>query len=228
MSLETFLDSLHARVVAMPWLRGFTAFTRGLLAVGFFRPGLIKALGGRFTTQGTETPIGYFFDAMYRTGGYWRFIGVAQIAAALLLLMPRSGPTVGALLFLPIIFNIFAITVSMSFDGTWLVTGLMLLAVLYLVCWDYPRWKGVLFAPVPGYSSVQPAAQPVSWMFTVMTALGVQGAMGVLMGLKSRLPMSTVLSSPSMLSAFAMLALAVALPLTRRALRRARPGPSPG
>ncbi|OJT17809.1 hypothetical protein BO221_43195 [Archangium sp. Cb G35] len=171
-------------MAASPWLRGFTAFTRGLLAIGFIRAGLVKALGGPFTDYPVETPIGYFFDAMYRTGGYWRFIGVCQVAAALLLLMPRSGPTVGALLFLPIILNIFVITVSLGFQGTWAVTGLMLLAVLYLVCWDYPRWKGVLFAPSPG--SVQPAAAPVPWMPTLVTALGIQGLFGTMTGLVTR------------------------------------------
>lgn len=182
MNLEVFLDELHARVAASPWLRRFTAFTRGLLAVGFIRPGLVKALGGPFTDMSVETPIGYFFDAMYRTGAYWRFIGVCQVLAALLLLMPRAGATVGALLFLPIILNIFVITVSLSFTGTWFMTGLMLLAVLYLVCWDYPRWKGVLFEPSP-VCALPPVREPVPWMLTLVTALGVHGAMGLLPGL---------------------------------------------
>ncbi|PTL82289.1 hypothetical protein [Vitiosangium sp. GDMCC 1.1324] len=212
MSLEVLLDDLHARVAASPWLRRFTAFTRGLLAIGFIRPGLIKALGGRFTEQSVETPIGYFFDAMYRTGGYWRFIGISQVLAGLLLLMPRSGPTVGALLFLPIILNIFVITVSVGFDGTWLVTGLMLLAVLYLVCWDYPRWKGVLFEPSP-VRSVPPASEPVPWVLTLVTALGIQGLMGMMMGLKGgRLPLQYL----------AMLVLAAGLPLVQLARRSAR------
>jgi hypothetical protein len=179
-------------------------------------------VGGRFTDRSPDTPIGYFFDAMYQSGGYWRFIGVAQLLAAVLLLMPRSGATVGALLFLPIILNIFVITVSLNFDGTWLVTGLMLLAALYLVCWDYPRWRGVLFEPVPGDRPV-PAAPPVSWMFTVVTALVVNGVMGGGLGLTSRR------LSPAVLSSLALLVLAVALPLAQWALRRrARTGPSAG
>jgi hypothetical protein len=221
MNLEASLDSLHARVVALPWLRKFTAFTRGLLAVGFIAPGLTKALGGRFSNLPLENPVGYFFDAMYRTGGYWRFIGMSQLVAAALLLMPGSAPTLGALVFLPIILNIFVITVAVGFDGTWLLTGLMLLAVLYLVCWDYPRWKGVLFEPVPGHGPA-PTAGPVPWTFTLVTALGVQGVMGVLPGLRA--PSLT----PKTWVSLVMLVLAVALPLARRVLRRASPEPSAG
>lgn len=212
MNLEVFLDDLHARVAASPWLRRFTAFTRGLLAIGFIRPGLIKAFGGPFTDASVDTPIGYFFDAMYRTGGYWRFIGCCQVLAALLLLMPRAGATVGALLFLPIILNIFVITVSLDFTGTWLMTGLMLLAVLYLVCWDYPRWKGVLFEPSP-VCAIPPVREPVPWMLTLVTALGIQGAMGLLMGLPRRQVRFEYL---------ALLVLALGLPLVQLVRSRAR------
>lgn len=214
MSLELFLDGLHARVVASPWLRRFTAFTRGLLAVGFLRAGLIKAAGLPFTQQSVETPVGYFFDAMYRTGGYWRFIGICQALAALLLLMPRPGPTVGALLFLPIILNIFIINVAVGFDGTWVITGLMSLAALYLVCWDYPRWKSVLFEPSP-VCAATPSSPPPSWVLTLTTALGVQGLME---GAMSR---GRASGGPPVL-ALVLLGFAVALPLVHVTRLRAR------
>jgi hypothetical protein len=62
---------------------------------------------------------------------------------AALLLIPRTA-TLGALLYFPVILNIFIITVSLRFTGTWAITGLMLLANLFLVCWDYDKWKGIL------------------------------------------------------------------------------------
>lgn len=138
---ETSLDRLHARARGKRWLRWFTVMTRILLALGFTPSGVVKLLGMRFTSLGLDDPVGFFFEAMYRTGFYWNFLGVAQLTAAVLLLIPRTA-TLGALLYFPIMLNIFLITVSMGFTGTPVVTGLMLLANLYLLCWDYDRVKG--------------------------------------------------------------------------------------
>ena len=180
MSVEAFLDRLHARVAANAWFRVLTAVTRGLLAVSFFSTGLVKVLDVPFTTMSTETAVGHFFDAMHRTGLYYRFLGVSQMAAALLLLLPRTA-TLGAIFFFPIILNIFVITLALGFRGTPFITGLMLLASFYLLCWDYPRLKSVLFE-APERSAAL-ARQPVSWLLTLAVALGAQGAMGTLGGL---------------------------------------------
>ncbi len=134
------LDRLHARVRASRVLRAFTLFTRVVLALAFVPSGLTKVLGNRFTRLGVDDPVGFFFEALYRTGFYWNFLGLCQLAAALLLLVPRTS-TLGALLYFPIALNIFVLTVSMRFTGTPFVTGLMLLANIYLLCWDYDRLK---------------------------------------------------------------------------------------
>lgn len=144
MSIETALDALHARARRNPFLHRFTEFNRILLGISFIAPGLTKALGNRFTVLGTDTPVGFFFEAMYQTGWYWRFIGLAQIVASLLVLFPRTA-ALGAMMFFPIILNIFVITVSLHFTGTPVITGLMLLACTYLLCWDYPKFKPLLF-----------------------------------------------------------------------------------
>jgi uncharacterized membrane protein YphA (DoxX/SURF4 family) len=140
-SLPTF-ERPHARAKGYAWLRLFTLMTRVLLAVGFMPSGLTKVLGQRFTRLGVETPVGFFFEAFYRTGFYWNFIGACQLAAALLLLVPRTA-TLGAVVYFPIILNIFVITVSVGFQGTPFVTGLMLLGNVYLLCWDYDRLRPV-------------------------------------------------------------------------------------
>jgi uncharacterized membrane protein YphA (DoxX/SURF4 family) len=111
-----------------------------LLALGFLPSGLTKVLGNRFTLLGLDSPVGFFFEAMYRTGFYWRFLGLCQLAAALLLVIPRTA-TVGALIYFPLALNIFVITVSLHFKGTPFITGLMLLANVYLLCWDYDKLK---------------------------------------------------------------------------------------
>jgi uncharacterized membrane protein YphA (DoxX/SURF4 family) len=124
------------------WAQVFTTFTRVLLAIGFITSGLTKLLGNRFTVLGTDTPIGFFFEALYQTGFYWQFIGGCQLLAALLLLIPRIA-TIGALIYLPIILNIFVVTISLHFRGTPIITGLMLLATIYLLIWDYAKWHGL-------------------------------------------------------------------------------------
>jgi hypothetical protein len=160
MKLERALDQWHLRVRRNPLLQRFTQFDRLLLGIAFIAPGLTKASGHRFTLLGLDSPVGFFFEAMYRTGFYWRFLGLAQIAASLLLLLPRTA-SLGAVAFFPIILNIFILTVSMQFTGTWVITGLMLLANLYLLCWDYHKLKPLLFnAAAPAENWAVNEAEP--------------------------------------------------------------------
>ena len=132
------LARMHALARAQPWLHRFTWANRLLLAMAFLPTGLVKASGQRFTTLPVEDPVGFFFEAMYRTGPYWRFIGLCQIAAALFLLIPATA-TLGAILFLPVLVSIVLITWGVGFTGTVYVTSAMLLCVAYLLCWDSDR-----------------------------------------------------------------------------------------
>lgn len=142
-TIERVLDRTHAAALRNPWLQRFTAFTRLLLAVGFIPPSIPKILHQPFTVLPETNPVGAYFGALYRTGFYYEFIGWGQITAALLLLFPRTAH-LGALLFLPIIANIAVLTFSVGFKGTVYITALMLVAVLYLVAWEYDRLKPVL------------------------------------------------------------------------------------
>ena len=137
---QQFLDRLHASARQQKLLRWFTVFTRIIIAVAFLPSGLTKVLGNRFTKLGIDNPVGFFFEALYRSGFYWRFLGICQLTASVLLLIPRTS-TLGALMFFPLILNIFVITVSLHFQGTPFITGLMLLANIYLLCWDYDKLK---------------------------------------------------------------------------------------
>ena len=164
------LDALFLQVRSIPFFYRFTLFLRILLAAGFVPTGWVKLMGRRFSQVSVETPIGAFFEAMYQTGGYWQFIGASQILAGLLLLSPVTAH-LGALLFLPIIVNIFVVTVALGFTGTWLVTGLMLVAVVYLCCWDYPRWRSLVTesAMPANFSPVRHRLEPLEasgfWVF---------------------------------------------------------------
>jgi uncharacterized membrane protein YphA (DoxX/SURF4 family) len=143
MSGQSSLDRAHARVKGNRFLKIFTVLNRILLAFGFLPSGLTKVLGNRFTILGIDNPVGFVFEAMYRTGFYWRFLGLCQLAAAALLVIPKTA-TIGALVYFPLILNIFVITVSLHFTGTPVITGLMLLANLYLLCWDYDKLKHLI------------------------------------------------------------------------------------
>lgn len=80
-------------------------------------------------------PIQQFFRVMIDSGMYWQFIGWTQIIAGALLMTQRFA-RLGALIFFGLILNIFIITVAYKFTGTPFITGLMVLAVTYLLVWD--------------------------------------------------------------------------------------------
>lgn len=131
--------------------------------MAFIPTGLIKLLGERFTTISTASPIGAFFEAMYQTGGYWRFLGAVQLVAGVLMLVPRAA-TLGAVLFFPVALNIFVITVALRFRGTTILTALMLFAAASLLAWDWDRLRGIVTArraaPEPDRSGWVDAVDP--------------------------------------------------------------------
>jgi uncharacterized membrane protein YphA (DoxX/SURF4 family) len=126
-------------------LSTFVVLTRYLIAFAFIPSGLKKILGERFTQMSIDTPIGFFFEALYQTGAYWNFIGWAQVSAAFLLMTQRFA-TLGAIFFFFIISNIWVITISLNFSGTWIITSLMLLAVMLLLVWDGHKLKYMFYA----------------------------------------------------------------------------------
>ncbi len=138
LGLPPVLARPHGWVRRQSWLARFTLMNRILLAMAFLPTGLVKATGQRFTVLPVENPVGFFFEAMYQTGPYWHFIGIMQVVAAILLLVPHTA-TVGALLFLPISFSILLITWGIGFGNTVYIAAGMTLSAIYLVCWDADR-----------------------------------------------------------------------------------------
>ncbi|MGH1519290.1 DoxX family membrane protein [Chryseobacterium sp. JK1] len=116
---------------------------RYLVGFAFFPSGLVKLMGERFTRISTDHPIGYFFEALYQSGLYWNFLGLAQVTAGILLITQRYA-TLGSLMFLAILSNIWIITISLSFKGTWIITSLMMIAVLILIIWDQHKLRPIL------------------------------------------------------------------------------------
>lgn len=100
-------------------------------------------MGERFAAGlPSNNPLGHYFDALYLTGYYYTFIGIAQIIIAILLLIPRTS-LLGALMYFPIIINICVLTYATRFAGTRLTT-MLLLASLFLLGWNYDRLKYIL------------------------------------------------------------------------------------
>lgn len=181
MKLEKRLDTIHAWTVHNQLLQLFTSCVRILIALPFVYSSIPKIMGEPFTLLPRSNPVGAYFWALYDTGYYYNFIGWSQLLAAVLLLIPRTSH-IGALLFLPIIVNITVLTNAVGFKGTWLVTILMTVACGYLVCWDYPRWKSVLFS-----SNRFAAWRPTFWFVLIPFGLGAGGvilitAFGLIVG----------------------------------------------
>jgi uncharacterized membrane protein YphA (DoxX/SURF4 family) len=142
MTLLTSLGHLYGEAKRSKWIRYFAVFCRIMLAAGFIPAGLVKVTGERFTGLPSNNPLGHYFDALFLTRYYYTFIGVGQLTAALLLLIPRTA-LLGAIVYFPIILNIWVLASATRFNGTRLTT-LMLLANLFLLVWDSDRLKHIL------------------------------------------------------------------------------------
>ncbi len=105
---------------------------------------VVKIQGKRFTTMdGINEPINsawHMFETLYQSRLWWKFMGLGQLIAGLLLMTQRYAK-LGALMFLPIIANVFIFTLSYDFRGTPIITGLMLVANIMLVFWDWDELK---------------------------------------------------------------------------------------
>lgn len=137
------IEEVFQKAKADKWLKKFAAFCRIALAAGFIPAGFVKIMGERFAAGlPSNNPLGHYFDALYQTGYYYTFIGIAQIIIAILLLIPRTS-LLGALMYFPVIINICVLTYATRFEGTRLVT-MMVMANLFLLIWDLDRLKHIL------------------------------------------------------------------------------------
>ncbi len=160
------------------FLQLFVIYLRYLIGFSFIFASLVKIQGLRFTSEsGAENPINsawHFFETLYESGLYWRFLGIAQFITGSLLITQRFAK-LGAILFLPIIANIFVITISYVFNGTPIITGLMLLSTLFLIFWDWDSLK-ILINKTPTNSRRKRLENDNLWvylgiLFLIMTVI---------------------------------------------------------
>ena len=140
MSLSSRFNQVYYEAKGNKWFHYFAVFCRIMLALAFIIAGFVKIRGERFASGlSVNNPMGHYLEALYHTGYYYTFLGVAQLLIAILLLIPRTA-FLGALMYFPIILNICILTYAVRFEGT-RGTTFMLLANLYLLFWYYERIK---------------------------------------------------------------------------------------
>ncbi|MFN8343522.1 MAG: DoxX family protein [Spirosomataceae bacterium] len=175
MRISSQLDRLHAQAKHNKWLRYFAVFNRVALAAGFIPSGFVKIMGERFTSLSVNHPMGNYLEALHHTGYYYTFIGIVQVTAALLLLIPRTA-VLGAFLYFPVILNICILSLAVRFDGSLLSSPLMVLANLYLLCWYYDRWKYILPFNPSALPEETPKQEVVSRQFPTFFFAGAAAA----------------------------------------------------
>lgn len=152
-------------IKTLVWIHIFIIYTRYLLGGTFVFASVIKIKGKRFTGEsGALHPIDtawHFFETMYESGLYWKFIGVSQLLAGFLL-MTQKYSKLGALVNFPLILNIFVITLSYYFAFTYVITGMILFANLILLAWDWDHLK-ILFNLKPTYDYTPRLEDDIIW-----------------------------------------------------------------
>ncbi len=133
-------------------------------------------MGERFASGlSVNHPMGHYLEALHHTGYYYTFIGVVQVTAAIMLLIPRTV-TLGAFLYFPVILNICILTYAVRFDGSLFTAPLMVLANLYLLGWNYEKWKYILPFNRPPISDGLTEKKSLSNKFPTLFFAGVFAA----------------------------------------------------
>ena len=158
-------EQFYLKIKGNRWYWLFSIFCRVALAYAFIVAGMVKIVGERFASGLSEIhPMGAYLVALHHTGYYYTFIGIAQVVAAVLLLIPRTV-ALGALLYFPIIVNIWLLSYAVRFEGSFVTAPLMVLATLYLLIWNYDRLRYIL--PITRFSDLGIVQKPVKYSKTV-------------------------------------------------------------
>jgi uncharacterized membrane protein YphA (DoxX/SURF4 family) len=171
MGLATTLDRLHSQAKRNRWIRYFAVFVRVALAAGFLPSGYIKIMGERFTSLSNNQPMGHYLEALSHTGYYYTAIGIAQVTASILLLIPGTA-VLGAVIYFPIILNICILSLAVRFEGSLITSPLMVVANVFMLCWYYDRLKFILPFNQPAAAAL-PAQNRISTAFPKAFFAGV-------------------------------------------------------
>ena len=173
MTSSSTFEQIYTKIKSNLWYWLFSLFCRISLAFAFISAGLVKIFGERFANGlSTLHPMGAYLEALHQTGYYYTFIGYAQVIAAVLLLIPRTV-TLGALLYLPIIVNIWILSFAVRFEGSFVTSPLMVLANVFLLVWNYDKLKFII--PSKNITAFKPFVPPKKYntKFPFLFFLGV-------------------------------------------------------
>ena len=175
MSIFKSFKLFYPKMRSNRWYWLFYLFCRVSLAYAFIVAGMVKIVGERFANGLSELhPMGAYLTALHDTGYYYTFIGIAQVVAAILLLVPRTVLW-GALVYLPIILNIWILSYAVRFEGSIVTSPLMTLANLFILVWHYDRLQYLL--PIKKLKPLSFIEKPeqYSWRFPFAFVLLVIG-----------------------------------------------------
>ena len=109
----------------------------------------IKANEAEMTKDVATLKIRNYIFGMKQTNFFWQFLGLSEILVGLLLLSQVMG-FVGAIVAMPLTINIFLFHLFLEPNevGELVETGLLLLANIWLIAFEYKRWKPLVFNKV--------------------------------------------------------------------------------
>lgn len=152
--MTELIEKFIFRLKVLKRFQIFTILVRYLLGAAFVWASILKIKGIRFAPEpGENIPIdslSHFLEALYSFGFYWHFIGWGQLIAGFLL-MSQAFSTLGAVVYFPIMLNVFIITIYFQSPEILTITSLMLLANIYLLFWDWNRLKFIVLDNPGGY-----------------------------------------------------------------------------
>lgn len=178
LSFSAMLEEYYLKIKQNRWHRIFFILCRILLAYAFLVAGMVKILGERFASGLSPIhPMGAYLEALHHTGYYYTFIGYVQVAAGVFLLIP-STVLLGALIYFPIILNIWILSFAVRFEGSFVTSPLMVLANLYILAWHYDKLKYIL--PFSQYSREASLPKPKKYeaKFPILFFTGVVSVIG--------------------------------------------------
>lgn len=121
-------------------MKGFTFLVKLVLAFSILPSAWIKIRGEHFPNVPLDSPMGKYLEALFETGFYYLFIGGIQILACILLLLPRTS-VIGLIIYLPIVVNIWVLSIVLDFNSVAWLSSFLFLGSVYLLIWYYPKWR---------------------------------------------------------------------------------------